>query len=190
VVLHGHSSTPEAAAGLAAAVDPAGAFHHVAPQGPLELGDRSFAWFDDAPGSLAAARRSVRALLDGLVADAGRPLVVVGFSQGGAAAVAALTGPAEGPLDGLIGLAVVNGFVAEAADVEQDLSLLAEVPVLVQHGRHDGVVPFFFAEDLATSLDVARAVVATDWRDAGHERTPEGDAVVGEWLRAVGLGEA
>jgi len=47
VVLHGYSSGPESAAGLADAVDPHGDRHHLCPAGPCSVeGGRS--WFDPA----------------------------------------------------------------------------------------------------------------------------------------------
>jgi predicted esterase len=171
---------------LAAAVDPTDAFVHVAPEGPIDLGGGDFAWFDDEPGSLAACRHVVRALFDGLAADGGGGrMVVIGYSQGAAAAVAALTDPGAGPIDGIVGLAVLSGFVAESAGVEQDLGCLAGVPVLVQHGRDDDVVPQFFAEDLATALVAAGAQVTTDWRAMAHERTADSVRFVGEWARPL-----
>jgi predicted esterase len=53
---------------------------------------------------------------------------------------------------------------------------------MVQHGRHDDVVPDFFAEDVATALGAAGAQVTTDWRDMGHERTDESVAALAEWI--------
>jgi len=186
VVLHGHASNPSAASDLAAAIDPDGSFVHVAPEGPVDLGEGDFAWFDDEPGSLGACRRLVRALLDGLAADGGGvPIVVIGYSQGGAAAIAALTEPGAARIDGIVGLAVLSGFVAEARDVEQDLEQLGGLRVLVQHGRGDDVVPEFFAQDLAAALAATGSGATTDWRDMGHEWTADSVAVVGEWARPL-----
>ena len=90
---------------------------------------------------------------------------------------------------GVVGLAVVSGFVAEQPGVDQDLGRLAGLPVFVQHGRDDDVVPAFFAEDLVTALDAAGADVVTDWRDMGHERTPGSVAALGEWALPLGGAE-
>jgi predicted esterase len=188
VVLHGHASTAVAAAELAAELDPDGWFHHAAPDGPLQLEDGTRAWFSDERGSLAAGRSEVRALLEGLVEDTGLDLVVVGYSQGAAVALAALTDPWRGRLAGLAGLAVLSGFLGDAHGLEQDLSLLAGTPVLIEHGRGDDVVPDFFAADLATSLEDAGAAVRTAWFDMGHERTAASLDAARNWLRGLHLG--
>jgi predicted esterase len=188
VVLHGHASTVLAAAELAADLDPDGRYHHAAPEGPLELDDGTRAWFSDERGSLAAGRSTVRALLEGLVDDTGLEVVVVGYSQGAAVALAALTDPWRGRLEGLAGLAVLSGFLGDAHGLEQDLSLLAGVPVLIEHGRGDDVVPDFFATDLATSLEQAGAAVRTAWFDMGHERTAASLDAARSWLRGLHTG--
>lgn len=162
VVLHGHASDAEVAAGLAERLDPAGRWHHIAPRGPLAVDD-GWAWFDDTESSLGVTRQLLGGLLSELAAEG--PLRVFGRSQGAAAALIALSAAGAPEPDALV---ISSGFLPEASDLTIDLTRLDGVRVLVQHGRHDHVVPVFFATDLADVLQMAGAVVEVDLDDGGH----------------------
>ncbi len=169
VVLHGYSSGPESAAGLADAVDPHGDRHHLCPAGPCSVeGGRS--WFDPADvgrsGVLDAAVQTVVGTLAAAREVGGdRPAVLIGWSQGGAAALAALGHPATARVAALV---LAGAFVADDPRNELDPSLLVGVPVLSVHGVDDEIVPVEFADDLVSLLSSAGVTVRT-WRGvAGH----------------------
>ncbi|MEI2700458.1 MAG: alpha/beta fold hydrolase [Microthrixaceae bacterium] len=89
VALHGHGDEPDSARSWAARVSPAG-WEVVAPAAPLDA-DGVASWFSS--GSRGADQAQLSAAVDAVreiatrVRAAGRPLVVVGFSQGGAVAL-------------------------------------------------------------------------------------------------------
>ena len=177
VVLHGHDSTAEAATELARELDPDGRFHHVAPQGSTRTTTGGYEWFSPEPGTLAAAQAVLGPLLAELSATG--PVTVVGYSQGGAAALATLTSP-DGPT--VMAVACVSGYLGEEPGLDHDLARLAGTPVLIQHGRHDEVVPDFLAADLVAALEAAGIAVRAQWFDMGHERTADSLAALRDWV--------
>jgi len=187
VVLHGYSSGPGSAAGLADAVDPHQERHHLCPAGPSEVSG-GHAWFDPSlvgrPGVLGAAVRTVSATLAaaGEVVAGNRP-VVIGWSQGGAAVLGALGHPTTPRVSALV---LAGAFVADDPDHEFDPSALAGVPVLSLHGTDDEVVPVEFADDLVTLLSAAGVAVQT-WRGpAGHGLPADAVAAITAFLGEVG----
>ena len=59
--------------------------------------------------------------------------------------------------------------------------------MLVQHGRHDEVIPAFVAGDLVALLEGVKARVRFDELNMGHERTPESLAGLQEWIVSLDL---
>ena len=180
VVLHGHAGSASTAGDLARAIDPSGRWHHVLPEGPWLVDVESRSWFE-SPIDHASAGRIVSTLITGLIEDGGfdpREIVVVGWSQGGAAALAALAVPGGPSVGSLI---LCSSFLAEGS-IDYDFGALAGAPVLIQHGRVDEVVPAFFADDLVASLRAAGVEVTDERYDIGHERSGEADAAVSCWL--------
>ena len=172
-VLHGHGSNGGVAGSLAARIDPKRRFQHVAPNGPVGLGPASFAWFDGETAS-GLAQAAVG------LADIVTSSVLVGWSQGGAAALATVAVAGAPSIDALV---LVSGFLIDAPGVDYDLSVLRGIPVLVQHGRQDEVVPVFFAEDLAQSLIDAGALVDLKlYDDVGHLLASDADDDARSWL--------
>ncbi len=178
VVLHGHDSTPAEAAALANELDPGGLYLHVTPEGPLETADGRREWFTPAPGTVAATRHALGALFADLAATS-PAVVVVGYSQGGAAGLAALTAP-DGPR--VDAVAVVSGYLGDEPRLEHDLGRLAGTSVLIQHGTADEVVPSFLATDLQGSLEAASVLVEAQWFDIGHERSVASVDALRSWV--------
>lgn len=179
MVLHGHASDAPAAADLAEQLDPRGRWHHVAPEGPIPLAGGGRAWFDDDPGSV----RSTRDLLGGMVVDLGAlgGMRLFGRSQGAAAGLLSFAGLDLPPPSAVV---LSSGFLMESPGVPVDLTRLRGVPVLIQHGRDDDVVPSFFATDLATALEAAGAQVDLRLDDGDHGLTPARLAQARDWLAA------
>lgn len=183
IVLHGHAGSARSAGELAQAIDPAGDWYHVLPEGPWLVDAESRSWFE-SPVDHGAAGRIVATLIRGLVEDGGfahRDLAVVGWSQGGAAALAALAVPGA-PAVG--SLTLCSAFLAEGS-LDYDFTALVDVPVLIQHGSHDEVVPAFFADDLAVVLRSAGVDVTDERYEMGHERSPAADVAATAWLHRV-----
>lgn len=144
-------------------------------------------WFDDSAESVLAAADTVAALIEGLVEDQPGEVVAVGYSQGAAALLAALTAPRNQRIN-VAGVACISGFLPDATGTEWDLGRLRGVEVFVQHGRDDDVVPAFMAKDLAALLEEAGASLTYEELHMGHERTPESIASARAWLSALDLG--
>jgi len=177
VVLHGHDSSPGDAADLARRIDPGGRFAHIAPEAPYESAGGGREWFSDTAGTLAHTQGALGSLFAELATTS--PLVVVGYSQGAAAALATLTSPGAPRVSAV---ACVSGYLGEEPGLDHELGRLVGTAVLVQHGRHDEVVPDFLAHDLVNALEAAGVTVTAQWFEMGHERTVERLAALTEWL--------
>ncbi|HKY14587.1 MAG TPA: hypothetical protein VJM33_06645 [Microthrixaceae bacterium] len=182
VVLHGYDSQAIRAAELARELDPDRHWDHHAPEGPLVVTGGGRAWFDvEVDGSLAGSIKAVREVVDHTSANGVEPdgVVVVGYSQGAAAALAALATTGAPRIGRLV---CMSGFVVDGAGLEYDWSQLAETAVLLVHGEQDDVVPSFFSEDLATLLVDAGIDVTHQTFPIGHDRSPEEIDAVRAWL--------
>jgi phospholipase/carboxylesterase len=73
------------------------------------------------------------------------------------------------PPDGLI---LMSGTLLAEPVWRPRMAQLSGVPVMLSHGRHDGLLPFGIAERLRDALTAAGAVV--DWQPfvGGHEIPP------------------
>jgi phospholipase/carboxylesterase len=186
VVLHGYDSSAKQADELARELDPETRWHHVSPDGPVAVSEDTRAWFDiEVSGSVSDAVVSVRAVLRSLTDDGGVDpggIVLVGYSQGAAAAVATVA-TEGGPVVG--GLLTINGFVVDEEGLTYDWTRLDDTRVLLQHGERDDVVPPFFSSDLATALSDAGVDVVHQSFPMGHERTVTSRDAARAWLAGV-----
>jgi predicted esterase len=186
LLLGGHGSTPSSRAALEdvlrQAVGPEVVVHSAA--GPVDVGDGT-AWWD---GELAEEDwPALASQLDDLASArgfVGRSLVVAGFSQGGAAALAwAASGSRRQPLAGVVCVAgFLPGCVAAALRPGAPVLLAALVVITAE----DDVVDPFLGAVAARMLSRAGADVTVAEVDAGHEWTPAATAAVVEWLAKLG----
>lgn len=160
IYLHGHASHPQ---------DVAAAFREhrddgwcrVCPAGPLAV-DGGRAWFDaGARGVDGASLGEAVDLVTTVVRTAASELdltldrvVLGGFSQGAATALAAAASIAE-PLGGLL---LHAGFVPEVFGEELAIGSISAPAVLVQHPSADEVVPPAMGNDVAALLKDAPGV--------------------------------
>jgi probable F420-dependent oxidoreductase len=172
VALHGHGDEPASARAWARRIAPPG-WEVVAPGAPRGEGDER-SWFGSGPAGvdgreLAAAARQVGDVVQRVRASA-RPVVVAGFSQGGALA---LTLAAHGvEPDAVVALCAWIPEVAEGAGAASDPPA-GGCPTLVLGGRDDEVVPSFMGEDAAAHLSAVGRSVTSDVLPGGHEVTDE-----------------
>lgn len=185
-MLHGYGADPAGAADLAEALDPDGRMVHIVPSGPLDTpGGR--AWFDPMrnghAGVLGAAVVVIDSLLAGLAEEGiGRDeIAIVGWSQGGAAALAALGRPDTDPVGSL---ALLGAFSADDPDIEFTPSQLAATRVFSAHGSADDIVPVEFADDLATWMEAEGVSVDRHRHPGGHELPDTVVVALSEWLAA------
>jgi len=189
VLLHGFGAPGDDLVALADAL--AVPVRFVFPAAPIELGGLygdSRAWWmldierliaerergvardrrDEIPDGLPEARAQVMAMLDQLQARfaiAPTQLVLGGFSQGAMLALDVSLHRDTPPA----GLVVMSGTLIAEPVWQPRMSSLAGVPVMLSHGRSDGLLPFGAAEILRERLIAAGAVV--DWQpfSGGHE---------------------
>ena len=177
VLLHGFGAPGDDLVALADAIDAPVRF--VFPEAPLELGGLygdSRAWWlldlarledelrrgiprdrrDEIPDGLPAAREQVMRLVDQVESRLPtRRLVLGGFSQGAMLALDVALHREQPPA----ALMLMSGTLLAASVWEPLLPKLAGVPVLMSHGRGDGLLPFGIAEVLRDKLAAAGARV-------------------------------
>lgn len=186
VALHGHGDDPASARAWGRRIAPQG-WEVVAPGAPVDgAGARS--WFATGPRGVVAddlgrSLARVAHLVDS-VRSSGRRIVVAGFSQGAALALALARDPALAQPDAVV---AVCGFLAEGEGIAEGAVADAVVaggrpPVLVVGASRDEVVPAFLGEDAAAVLSAEGLEVTTATVDAGHEVDHAAEVEVRRWL--------
>jgi len=182
VFLHGHGMSPQDFLPFANALGLPVAYHLLL--GPCELKDGGHAWWprdpwyaeqrgdppwdlaDERPPGLDAARVALGDYLRGLEAQRqGRPVIVVGFSQGGMLACDALL---HEDID-IDGLALLSACRIASDDWPTRLSRLRGLPILVAHGTNDEVLALAAGESLRDAVSAGGADVQWLPFDGGHE---------------------
>jgi phospholipase/carboxylesterase len=203
VLFHGFGAPGDDLVSLADALG--GPVRFVFPAAPLELGGLygdSRAWWmidmarlerdragstdrrNEVPDGLPAARDQVLRLLEQVGSQfsvAADQIVLGGFSQGAMLALDVALHRAAPPA----GLILMSGTLIANPVWQPRMATLAGVPVMLSHGRHDGLLPFHMTEVLRDQLTASGAVV--DWQpfSGGHEIPRSVVAAAGALLRAV-----
>jgi thioredoxin 1 len=152
LLVHGYGADERDLGGILPYLDPEGRFAVVLPRAPIAMpGTPGYAWYDfgDPSGQgFDAARRELDDLLDEACAEHGfarGDAFVGGFSQGAGLTLALALGP--GDRDRPRGVLAMSPALPGPLDEVE-----GKVPVLVQHGTHDPLVPVQRSRDLARSL--------------------------------------
>jgi phospholipase/carboxylesterase len=195
ILLHGHDDDPAAAAEPARAM--AGvAWNVVVPHGPVATGGGRRAWWrnDDDGAPVDADVAEAVTVVDDLVRKyAGVvPVVLGGFSQGGALALAlALRAAPPADVDAALGGAfAIGSWLPDLVGLETDVTRAAErpLPVLIGHGEDDEAVPLILGRSAARLLARSGVPVTFVPLEVGHELTPF-IGPVSDWAVAVARGE-
>jgi thioredoxin 1 len=154
LLVHGYGADERDLGGILPYLDPEGHFAVVLPRGPISApGTPGFAWYEFGggdPSAFASARDALDDLLDAACEEHGfarNEAFVGGFSQGAGMTLALALGPSDRTRPA--------GVLAMSPALPGDLDLAADataVPVLVQHGTHDPLVPVQRSRDLARRL--------------------------------------
>ena len=181
VLLHGRGSHEQEIISLADQL-PAGPAY-AAVRAPIAEGG-GYAWFANR-GVGRPVAESLRTTMDwfrgwlDVVAPAGRPVVLVGFS-GGAAFAGGLLLDDPTRYDGG---AILYGTLPWDAGVPTDPARLAGVPVFVAQGEQDTVIPRELLDRTWTYLHETSGAAITARRDpGGHGISPQTLAAVSDWL--------
>jgi thioredoxin len=154
LLVHGYGADERDLGGILPYLDPEGRFAVVLPRGPVSApGTPGFAWYEFGgadPSAFDAARQALDDLLDEACEEHGLArgeAFVGGFSQGAGMTLALALGPSDRPRPA--------GVLAMSPALPGDVDIAPEataVPVLVQHGTHDPLVPVQRSRDLARAL--------------------------------------
>lgn len=146
VLIHGYGADEHDLAPLAPHIDPEGRFFTICPRGPHPVMGFGAGWYernDDGsidPAMFLASVDAIDATIDAACAEGGfdrSRMVIVGFSQGGAMALATSL-RADGGIRPTA-MACLSGMMQEIDGLKYDFQ--APLPdILVHHGSHDPVV--------------------------------------------------
>jgi predicted esterase len=151
LLLHGHGGSPDLMAPVAHAVSAATRARVLVPRAPLAV-DGGWAWWgDDDDGPAEHLVDSLAAVVTGV-----DEVVVAGFSQGGALALALPFGDR---------VACVGGFLAGQAPGHRP-------SVLIAHSDDDPTVDPQYARMAARRCRAAGCTVVEHWHDGGHAWPP------------------
>jgi phospholipase/carboxylesterase len=181
VLLHGRGSDEQAIIDLAGVLPEGPAYAAV--RAPIAEGG-GYAWFVNRgigrpiAESLAQTIAWFREWLDE-VAPAGRPVTLIGFS-GGAAAAGGLV--LDDP-QRFAGAAILYGTLPFDAGVDTGPARLASLPMFVAHGEHDRVIPAELQQRTWEYLHGASGAATFSHRDASaHQLSPAALHRLGGWL--------
>lgn len=194
VLLPGYGDRPERFIARVDDLDPSNQWSVVVlePRLPRETGPY---WYDvdaDGPltseldGSVDAVRRELAALSSLTGIDAAS-MVLVGFSQGGALAMALLLDPDHDPAPAAV--AVLAGYLPHRADSAVDLTRAEGRPVLLAHGRDDELIEPLRGRSAARALQRAGAAVTWVETEGGHRFDDPLIAPLRAWLAALARDE-
>ena len=191
VLLHGYGADEHDLAPIASMIDPTGRFFAVAPRAPLDVFPYGAGWYErtedrrieSAPflATIATLDATIDSICETHNLDR-ETSVVVGFSQGGAMALASslrVGAPARPAA-----VACLSGMINEVDGLEYAFDDYLP-PVLVQHGNLDQVVPVERGHLIRDALIVHG--VEHHYREypMGHEISPASLTDLRSWLSEV-----
>lgn len=192
VLLHGHDDEPTPID--LGAHDPTATWTVITPSGPVATSRSRHAWWrtDDDGAPVASDVDAATAIVDEVIREhaAAGPVVLGGFSQGGALALALTVRPGSPRTRPVAGSFAVGAWLPLLPGVDTDLTAAAAraTPVLVAHGRDDGAVDLLLGRAAAKALHRAGVPVTFVEQDVGHELAPFVAPIAG-WAARVVRGE-
>ncbi len=192
LLLHGVGSNERDLMGLAPWLD--GRFFVASARAPITLGYDAYGWFRfeftpngpvvmdpaEAESSFRLILRFMDELIEAYGVDPNRTYLV-GFSQGTIMGLSvALTHPAK-----VAGMVAMSGRFPDAIRPQiAPLEELEDLPILLQHGTEDPVLPIHYGRAARKILD--SLPVRLDYREyrMGHHVTQESLADMSAWLTA------
>lgn len=189
VLLPGYGDEPTTFTDHIATLDPEGEWQVAVVRPPLDTPEGP-AWFridDDGPvaADIAAAVEHLCHTCTEAIERLGLDpddVVLAGYSQGGAMALAAASDPTTPVRPGAV--AALAAYLPHR-DTDQDTSLLEGRPVLVAHGADDEIVDALLGRSAARALERAGAAVTWVEVDGGHQLHPHLVGALRDWLRAL-----
>ena len=197
LLLHGFGADERDLGGLLPYLDPEGRFVTVLPRAPLAA-PPGFSWFDVQGGDPATMRQgqldainALDDLLDAACQERGlarADAIVAGFSQGGGLALHLALRRSDRAHPAAV-LAMSALVPPEPFESDADWDAATDIPVLLQHGTNDPMIPAKRARELARTLvDRGVPLVFSEY-PMGHEVALESMQQARAWLDAIRAGE-
>ena len=197
LLLHGYGADERDLGGLLPYLDPEGLLVTVLPRGP-HAAPPGFSWFDVMGGDPAAAQQGhadalavLDDLLDEVCEEHGFPrstAVVGGFSQGAGLALMLGLGRSDRPHPA--GVLAMSPFVpGDRLEEDVDWDAARDIPVLLQHGTDDPMIPVDRSRELAAVLTEHEVPVVYEEYPMGHQVALESMTAARAWLDALRAGE-
>jgi len=195
LLVHGYGADERDLGGLLTYLDPEGRFCTVLPRGPVAApGSPGFSWFDIAPGGFdeagfEASLSALDSLVDAQCAEHGlerTEAILGGFSQGAGLAFAlGLRRGAVAPA----GVLAMSPFSPALAGADLDWDAAAHVPVLLQHGTEDPLIPVASSRELAETLIGHGVPTVYEEYPMAHQVALESIQAAHAWLDQIVAGE-
>jgi thioredoxin len=195
LLAHGYGADERDLGGLLGYLDPEGIFATVMPRGPHAApGAPGFSWYDMAapptPEVFAEALAALDETLDDTCVAQGFPrseAIVGGFSQGAGLALALALRTSDLPHPA--GVLAMSPFLPGLDGLELDDTAVGSIPILVQHGTHDPMIPVKQSRTLARALRAAGVPTVFREYPMEHQVALEGLQDAHAWLASVVAGE-
>ncbi len=163
----------------------------VSPRAPLELDDRSYAWFyrDDPlhltePESLLDSMDKVETFITSMPrlypVDADR-MLLVGFSQGAAVGNSLVMARPES----MVGVALLSGMGFQLPGLIPQVMSLHDFPVFIAHGTRDEVVPLSAAQEARQMYQDLGANVTYGEYNVGHKMHTQAVKDLRGWVNEI-----
>src|SRR3954454_23251369 len=150
LLMHGYGADEQDLGGIPPCLDPDGQFVTVLPRGPLAAaGTPGFMWYEFGDPGPPAVLGELDAFIDEMCAEHGMErsqAILAGFSQGAGLALALGLLVSETTPAGVLAMSPFAPGVAERAPDAK------KVPVLIQHGTNDPMIPVKSSRALAREL--------------------------------------
>jgi thioredoxin 1 len=195
LLVHGFGADERDLGGLLPYLDAEGRFVTVLPRGPVAA-PPGFAWYDfGLPGDeldrgFVAALDQLDDLLDEAAAEHGLPrdeAVVAGFSQGAGLVLALGLRGSDRPHP--LAVLAMSPAAPPASLAGADWDAAAKIPVLMQHGTQDPLIPVARARELARELEPRGVPLVYSEYPMAHQVALESVQEARAWLDAVLSGD-
>lgn len=197
LLVHGYGADEQDLGGLLPHLDPEGKFCVVMPRGPeAAAGTPGFAWYSWSPQgefdptAFMSSLDALDDLLDEACEEQGferSQALVAGFSQGAGMMIALALRFSERPRP--IGVLAMSPALPGLDVFNADWDAGAELPILIQHGDQDLLVPVARARQLARALEGHGVPVVYSEYPMGHQVALESIRHARAWIEGVSAGK-